>query len=237
MYTFNPASRVKQSALIGGVAFLAYNVLLFVIAGFDGHEAPFWMSYAFMICAFASIVINALLLRNRKLQPCDFMFGYPVLKHCAIFIGVEFVLSTLFMLLDAASINWIVAFVPQFLALAIHVILITSCFMAHDTIQEIDNKVKDATSYIKLLRVDVEMVAQKCVHPETKAAFLSLAEDVRYSDPMSNPCLFELEKQINLTVANADFAVKQNDYVNAMILCNQAKMLLMERNQKCKALK
>lgn len=237
MYTFNPASRVKQSALLGGVIFLTYNVLLFVIAGFSDHGAPFWMSYAFMLAAFGSIVINALLLKNRKLQPCDFMFGYPVLKHCVIYLIIELILSIVFMLLDANYISWIVAFVPQFLVLAFHIVLITSCFMAHDTIQEIETKVKDATNFIKLLRVDVEMVAQKCTHPEAKAAFESLAEDVRFSDPMSNACLFELEKQITLTVSHADYAVAQNDYSSAMLLCNQAKLLLTERNKKCKALK
>ena len=237
MYTFNPVSRIKQSAIIGGVVFLVYHVLLFVIAGFEDHGAPFWMSYAFMLSAFASIVINALMLKNRNLQPCDFMFGYPVLKHCVIFVGIELLLSTLFMLLDGNDVSWIVAFVPQFLILAFHVVLITSCYMAHDTIQEIETKVKDATTFIKLLRVDVEMVAQKCAHPEAKVAFEKLAEDVHFSDPMSNPCLFELEKQITLTVSNADFAVNQNDYASAMQLCNQAKLLLTERNKKCKALK
>ena len=237
MYTYNPTSRVKQSAIIGGSLFAAYNILLFVIAGFDGHEALFWMSYAFMLTTFASIALNAALLKNRKLQPCDFMFGYPVLKHCAIFTVIESVFSILFMLLDSTGISWIIAFVPQFLAFVIHVILLASCYMAHDTIQEIETKVKDATNFIKLLRIDVEMVAEKCAHPEAKAAFESLAEDVRYSDPISNPCLFEMEKQITLTISHADFAVAQNDYASAMTLCNQAKLLLTERNKKCKALK
>lgn len=237
MYAFNPVARIKQSAIIGGVAFLTYNVLLFVIAGFYGHGIPFWMSYAFMNAAFGSIVLNALLLRNRNLQPCDFMFGYPVLRHCVIFVVLELLLSTLFMFLDANDVSWILAFVPQFLVLALHTVLITSCYMAHDTIQEIETKVKDSTNYTKLLLVDVEMLAQKCVHPETKAAFQSLAEDVRYSDPMSNPCLFELEKEINLAISNADFCVNQNDYTSAMVLCKRAKTLLDERNKKVKALK
>ena len=81
------------------------------------------------------------------------------------------------------------------------------------------------------------MIVDKCSDPELKAAFQKLAEDIRYSDPMSNPCLFELEKQITLTVSNADVAVNQKDYANAMLLCNQAKLLLTERNKKCKALK
>lgn len=237
MYTYNPVSRVKQSALIGGVLYLLYNVVLFVIAGFDDHGAPFWLSYVFMNAAFISLVVNALILRNRKLQPSDFMFGYPVLKHCVTLLIAELVLSTLFMLLDSIDVSWILTFVPQFLILGFHVVLITSCYMAHDTIQEIENKVKDSTNYIKLLQVDVEMVAQKCTHPEVKAAFTGLAEDVRYSDPMSNACLFELEKEINLAISNADFCVNQNDYTSAMVLCNRAKLLLKERNMKCKALK
>lgn len=233
----NSMSRTKQSVLIGGVAFLLYNVLLFVIAGFNYHGSPFWISYAFMLTAFGSIGVNAVLIKNRNLQPKDFMFSFPMLRHCAIFFVVELILSTVFMLLDSSDVSWILTFVPQCLALAIHVVLIVSCYMAHDTIKEIGNKVKDNTNYIKLLQVDIEMVAQKCTHPETKTAFERLAEDVRYSDPMSNDYLFELEKEITLAISNADLCVNQNDYATAMVLCKRAKMLLEERNKKVKALK
>ena len=237
MQTKQSKSRIMQSILLAGIAYVFYNVILFVIAKFDDHGAPFWMSYAFINVAFFSLVINAFLLKSRNVTLSDFIFGFPILKNCFIYLGVEFFLSTLFMLLDAADISWVLTFVVQFLALGFHLVLVISSYIAHDTIKDVQTKVKDASNYIRLLQVDVEMVAQKCVHPEAKAAFARLAEDVRYSDPMSNACLFELEKEINLTIANADFAVNQRDYSSALVLCNRAKMLLMERNQKCKALK
>lgn len=232
-----PASRIKQSSIIGGALFAAYNILLFVIAGFQGHGASFWTSYVFMNLAFASIVLNVLLLNKREMQPKDFMFGYPILRHCVLLLIIEFVLSTVFMLLDTINLAWAWAFVPQFLVLGFHLVLVVSCYMANDTIQEMDTKIKDATTFTKLLQVDAEMIVDKCLDPALKAAFQKLAEDIRYSDPISNPCLFELEKQITLTVSNADIAVNQKDYANAMLLCNQAKLLLTERNKKCKALK
>ena len=232
-----PASRVKQSIIMGSALFAAYNILLFVIAGFKGHGASFWASFVFMNLAFASIVLNALLLNKREMQPKDFMFGYPILRHCVILLIIELVLSTVFMLLDTINLAWAWAFVPQFLVLGIHLVLVVSCYMANDTIQEMDTRIKDATTFTKLLQVDAEMIVDKCSDPKLKAAFQNLAEDIRFSDPMSNPCLFELEKQITLTVSNADFAVNQKDYINAMLLCDQAKLLLTERNKKCKALK
>ena len=39
-------------ALIGLILVAFYNVVVFVIAGFDGHTATFWLSYGGMMLAF-----------------------------------------------------------------------------------------------------------------------------------------------------------------------------------------
>ncbi len=81
------------------------------------------------------------------------------------------------------------------------------------------------------------MVAEKTTNAAVKEAFLKLAEQVRYSDPMSNDNLFELEKQITLQVSNADSCITLNDIEGALQCYNRATLLLLERNKKCKALK
>lgn len=237
MNSAKPNSKMKMIALIFAICFVIYNVVVFVIAGFEDHGASFWISYAFMMVAFAVLAITLFMLKSRDIQPKDWIFGFPILKHSSIYIVAEFVLSVLFMLLDLADCPWWVALVVQLIVLGVHVVLLISCFMVQDTVTQVQTKVKTATYFIKMLQVDVEMLAEKATDPALKTAFAKLAEQVRYSDPMSNEALSGIENQIKLVVDNADRCIAANDTNGALQLCDKATLLLLERNKRCKALK
>lgn len=237
MNNFRFTSRVKKIAIILAITFLTYNIVLFAVCGFVGHGASFWISYAFMMIAFVVIVGSGYALKSRGVQAKDWFLGYPIIKHCIFYMVIELFLSTLFVALDYFDSPWWIALVAQTIVLAVFLILVISCFVAKETIVEVQTKVNDATSFIKLLQVDVEMVAEKVTDTSLKETFLKLAEQVRYSDPMSNENLFELEKQITLQVSNASSCIMLNDNEGALQCCNRATILLTERNKKCKALK
>ena len=129
------------------------------------------------------------------------------------------------------------AFAVQFLLLCIYGVCAVSCFLAKDTIDEVHNRVSDKTRFLKLLRVDAEMLVEKCSDAELKKQLQALSDAIRFSDPMSNETLFELEKDITLTVSECSKAVENGDFENANELCKKADLLLAERNKKCKALK
>lgn len=237
MNSSKPNSKTKMIAMIYAICFVVYNVVVFVIAGFEDHGASFWISYAFMIVAFAMLALTLFTLKNRSVQPKDWIFGFPILKHSAIYIVAEFIISVLFMLLDLADCPWWVALVVQIIVLAIHAVLVISCFMVQDTVMQVQTKVKTATFFIKMLQVDVEMLSEKATDSTVKTAFAKLAEQVRYSDPMSSEALYAIENQIKLTVDNADRCIAANDVNGALQLCDKATLLLLERNKRCRALK
>ena len=237
MNDFKMTSKVKKIALIEAIAFATYNIVTFVLCGFAGHGATFWISYGFMLLAFAVVTGEGCKLKSRVVQPKDWFLGYPVLRHSAIYIAAELCLSVLFIALDSVGFAWWIAFVAQLIVLSVHAVFVISCFIVQETIEEVQTKVKDATFFIKLLQADVEMVAEKSDDPTVKESFKKLAEQVRYSDPMSNQNLFELEKQITLQVSKADGCVANKDVEGAIECCKQAALLLTERNKKCKVLK
>ncbi len=137
MNNFKLTSKVKMIALILAIGFVTYNVVLFVICGFADHGASFWISYVFMLFAFAALTTTGYMLKRRTIQPKDWLLGYPVLKHSTIYIVVEFALSILFMALDSVHCPWWVAFASQMVALAIHAVFIISCFLAQETIIDV----------------------------------------------------------------------------------------------------
>ena len=233
----NKKSSFGNIILIFSAAFVLYNVVLFLVANFDGHGAGFWLSYVFMLIAFGSLAVCGALVSSRGAQTKDWIFGFPVIKHSFIYLISELVVSIIFMALDASDLSWKAGFVVQRIRLAVFIGLVATTFMAKSTVEKTELKVKDASTYIRLLETDAEMVAAKADDASTKAAFLKLAEAIRYSDPMSNPSLFELEKQIAQHINTADRCVFAKDYAGAIWCCNKAQQLLSERNMKTKALK
>lgn len=234
---FKLTSKVLMTAIMLGIGFITYNVVLFVICGFADHGGSFWVSYVFMLIAFATLTISGYLLKSRNMQPRDWLLGYPVLKHCTIYIILEFISSILFMGLDYKDCPWGIAFAVQMVLLAVYLVFIISCFLAKEMIEDVQTNVKVRTSKMKLLQVDVEMIAESTNNIDIKEAFVKLAEQVRYSDPMSNDALNDLDDQIAYVVGQAKTSASMNDVDGTLALCKKASLLINERNKKCKVFK
>lgn len=224
-------------AVVFAIIFLVYNVALFVIAGFEDHESSFWISYAFVIAAFISTAITGLVLNARDLRAKDWIFGYPIIKHCINYCIVEFILSVIFMLIDEWEINWAVPFIIQLLVFAVYIVFLLSSFIAKNTIETVEKNVKVSTSYMKFLRVEADTLVSMATDPVAKQTVTKLAEAIRYSDPVSNPALADLERQIALKLSDAKTLIKYNDTEKLLTCCKEAELLLQERNQKCMILK
>ena len=75
------------------------------------------------------------------------------------------------------------------------------------------------------------MLAEQEQNPEIKTSLTRLAERIRYSDPMSNVALADLEAKIQEKVT----ALRTADYKLEIIA--ELDLLLAERNRKAKILK
>lgn len=220
------------------VIFLVLNAVIFAVFGFADHTSAFWISYIFLWVSFVTAVVSFMLLRTRSVQPRDWLLGYPIMKHCVIYLVLETLACLLFMALDVfTDLPWAVSFVVQIIIFAVHIVLNISCFLAKEMVEEVEVKVATNSKHLKILQVDVEMIADKSVNAEVKQAYTKLAERIRYSDPMSNELLKGLEAQLDEVVEQAKQAVAVSDDQNALILCQKADSLLTERNKKCMACK
>lgn len=227
---------MKTAAIMLAIAFVVYNVILFVAAGFVDHNAVFWLSWVFVLLGFVTMAIVGVFLGEEGLHMRDWIFGFPMLRYTYIYIIGELVLSVIFMLCEHTA-SWKLAFILQFILICIYLVFVVGCFFAKRTIHEVKTNTKDKTTFIRMLRVDAEMLVEKCNDAETKALCQKLAEDIRFSDPMSNEALFELEKEITLAVSSCNDAIAAGDLETAKELCGKASVLLTERNKKCKVLK
>lgn len=224
------------AALAGLIVFVVFNILTFAIAGFSGHTGAFWLAYVFTVVAFAVAAIECVLASGRNTASGDWLFGYPIYRHCVLYVGLAVVIGAVFMGLSGQA-SWKLVLVVELLLLAAHLLLSISCFAAKRTIENVRTNVKAATASMKLLRADAESAVARMSDAESAALMRKLAEDIRFSDPMSSPALEGLERQIGESISAAVACAAQRNDAGARSCIEQAQKLLAERNRKCMLLK
>ena len=94
---------------------------------------------------------------------------------------------------------------------------------AAEIVEEIDEKVKAKTAFIKTLTVDANTLCSRAKSEPVKTACKKVFEAVRYSDPMSADALSDA-----VITDNADAATASAD---------ELLTLIKERSSRCKAAK
>ena len=94
-----------------------------------------------------------------------------------------------------------------------------------------ENKVAGKRQFINDLQIEVEMIAESANDTEIKQKLSELAKKIRFSDPMSDDSLSELENEIlNKVTALENSSSKAADL-------KEIETLLLKRNKKTKTLK
>ena len=132
--------------------------------------------------------------------------------------------------------NWI-AIIVCLLVLAITAIAVLSATFAASVVTEIDQRVKTKTFFIKSLTVDAEHLMNTSKTAELKTLAKKVYEAVRYSDPMSNAVLVEVEEKIQNGFYDFENAVNGEDFELATSTADELLSLIDIRNKKCKLLK
>ena len=123
------------------------------------------------------------------------------------------------------------------LVLAFSAIAIIKATAAAEIVSGIDEKVKTQTFFIKSLAADAQSLMTSAKSDELRAEAKKVYEAIRYSDPMSNVALSELNTQIERQYNTFADAVKADDAELAKETADALLEMSEVRNQTCKALK
>lgn len=224
---------------IWAIVFFLYTAAVTAVAmavGIEYFEPAFFVSFALSEVCLCTLLVMFLLLGKGTTGFMDWFFGAQRIKKAAPYLALSAIVSILGMLLSE-FVPWAVILVLFLIPYAVFLILCSIYRGTQVAVAELEEKIKDTRMFVDLLRVDAQMLYETCEDKEARETFRQFAEMVRYSDPISDRALFELEKEVQYETMQATEALKSNDLPAALAHCNQAKELLFERNQKCKALK
>lgn len=220
------------------IALAVFNVIAFVtpneIAGVSKFNGAFWAGYIFITLAFIGqlgCAYKAFKAENLK----KMFYNIPLISVSYTGLIAMLVVGTVCMAVP--FIPYWVGIIACLLVLAFSAISVIKATVASDVVSEIDEKIKVQTQFIKLLTADAEHLMTSSKTAQLKAEAKKVYETIRYSDPMSNEALADIEGQIQSEFAFFAQAIKSEDLELAKSVSAGLIDLIDGRNKKCKVLK
>lgn len=219
------------------IALVAFNIITFIVpitVNVNKFTSSFWIGYSFITLMFIVQLVCSIVFFKQNDNDKIFL-NIPI-------ISISYTALITSLIVGAVAI--VVPFVPYWigiivdvLVVAFYVTAIISSKAAVDVVDNIDEKIKVKTLFIKSLTVDAESLLLRAKSDETKAISEKVYEVVKYSDPMSNNALSSVESQITIKFNEFSNAVIEDNKLFAESLGNELIILVNERNKKCKLLK
>ena len=220
------------------IALAVFNVITFVtpneIAGVSKFTGAFWTGYIFITLAFIGqlgCAYKAFKAENLK----KLFYNIPLISISYTGLVVMLVVGIICMAVPVVP-YWI-GIIVCVLVFAFSAISVIKASVVAVVVSEIDEKVKVKTQFIKLLTADAEHLMSSSKTAELKAEAKKVYEAIRYSDPMTNEVLADVEEQIQSEFTFFSQAIKSEDLELAKSVSEGLLGLIDSRNKKCKVLK
>lgn len=217
----------SKGYLILGILFVLVSIIAFAVP--LTKTTAFWISYAFTVVAFAvQIIIWKSALGLSESLKSKFL-GFPVVHIGIVYLIVQIIAFAVFLSIPTLPI-WSAVVACAVIA-GVSVVCMIVSGVGRNEIERVSAKVREKTFYIKQLQADVELLAGTETDTATKSALMQLAEKIRYSDPMSDEQIVDIEEQTTEKIAELKSSA------NKAKIINELNSLLDERNRKIKILK
>ena len=228
----------KIYSLIWAICLAVFNVITFAtpneIGGVSKFSGSFWVGYIFITIAFLGQLTCAFVaFKAEKLK--KFFYNIPLLSISYGGLVAMLIVGSIFMAIPVLP-EWI-AIIVCVIILAFNTIAIIKATAAADIVSGIDEKIKAQTFFIKSLSVDAQSLMTSAKSDELRAETKKVYEAIRYSDPMANAALSDLDAQIEKQFNAFSDAVKADDAELAKETADTLVEMVERRNQKCKLLK
>lgn len=208
-----------------------FNLVAFIIP--FARTTSFWLGYIFTSVAILAQLPLMLYAFMPKGSLRNSLYGFPIARLSLIYLLVQAVIGLLCMLL-AAWLPFSVALIVQAVVLALTMIGCMATSAIRDEIHHQDARLQKDVSVMRELCSRAGALAGQAQGEVVQEQLRKLADDFRYSDPVSSEATFPLESDLRACMDNLERALTDGDMDGVAKLCPKAAALLAERNRLCK---
>lgn len=221
----------KKGVLVLALLFVVYTLIVLAVPFAKG--GMFWLTYLFTAVAFGVQAYVFKLSFEKEAGAKSKFYGFPIARVGVLYLAVQIVLGLVFMALAVVAPVWLalVLYLALLVAAAVGVIATDSI---RDEVERQDTQLKKDVATMRALQSKAAALPARCEDATAKAALEKLAEEFRYSDPVSAPALTDLETDMAATMEELSAAVTDGDNAAVLALCKKISATLAERNRLCK---
>ena len=226
---------MKKRNAARGYIILALLLVVFSVIAFAvpfAKTTVFWLAYGFGVFA---ILFQLYIFRVSTVGSGDArsrFYGFPIARIGIYYLIGQLVISLVEMALAAVIPAWIPVLLNIILAALVILGCITVETMREEIVQQDIKLKKDVSRMRELQSLSTALIGQ-CSDDTLKADLQNLADEFRYSDPVSSNETSELEDDMREQLGNIQQALAEDDIESAWKLCAKLKTSLAERNRIC----
>ena len=224
---------VKVYSIIWILAVALFNIIVFITPNDIANKlnGSFWVGYVFIMLAFIALFMcTAIALKADTLTKVFYRFS--IISICYISIGVMLIIGSMSMLIPILQ-PWLCIILCS-LVLGMNIISVLSSVSSATIVENIDKKIAEQTTFIRDITDEADSLLSETMLPELKTEVKKVYEALRYSDPMDNTKLADINKQISEKYCAFVEAVKSCNLDSARLTGNNLIALIDRRNILCK---
>lgn len=225
----------KFYAIVWVICLALFNVISFVspdeIAGISKFNGSFWTGYIFITIAFIGQLVCAYVaFKSKNLK--KLFYNIPLISISYIGLVVMLVVGSITMAIPYIP-NWI-GIIACLLVLGFTAISVIKAGLAAELVSDIDEKLAPNTAFIKAITADAQNLMNRANAPMLKKQCKKVYEALRYSDPVSNAEIADIEQRIKEEFDILTDAVISDDLNLVESSAKEITVLINERTSKLK---
>ena len=219
----------KRGQILLAVIFIVFTVIAFVIP--FPKTITFWIAYLFGVFA---ILFQIYIFKTSFGKPDarSRFYGFPIARLGLIYLVIQLIASIIEIAVAKFIPAWVII-VINILILAFALIGCISAETMRDEIDRQDENLKRNVSNMRELQSLSATLSDQCNDEDLKKELKKLAEEFRYSDPISSDKTKALEADLQSRMRDLQQAVNDGDMEGAKALCSKLSACLQERNRVC----
>lgn len=220
--------------LLHGYILIAFEFLIYVIATVPFQKnIVFWIVFAFSILSLLVQIAVLHFVMNGQVRIKDRIYDFPIIRISALYLLIQFLVSLLFM----GFSDKIPVFAAVLIEMVILMIAVTGFYFAGAAKKEVlrqDKQLEKELEKGKEWQTRLGILIGQCGEGQIREILGKLAEEIRYSNPISREVSEEIEEEIAVLLTEVEEAALAEDIENTAGLCERMTALLQERDRICK---
>lgn len=225
---------MNRKKYLRGYILIAFIFFIFNIATVPfAKNIVFWIVYFFSAIAILMQIYTLHEILKSEALIKDRVYDFPMFRISALYLIIQ-ITAGLIMMGFSARIPVFAAALAEAVILAVAVMGFFAAESARAEAIRQDVQLKEELIKMRELQLRIDSLISQCEEAQIQEILHKLAEEVRYSNPLSKEIAEEIEEEISVLFTEIEAAALAEDEENTLSLCDRMTGLLRERDRICK---